>query len=946
MESVNVLDPHQSHPRRRLRISRSFIPCLTAATLAALVALSPARADSTPDARMLRYPTVSATQIAFVYANNIWVVPRTGGVAAPVAAPPGASAYPHFSPDGKTIAFVGNYDGNRDIYTVPIAGGIPEQVTHHPAVESLCGWANADTLLFFIPGAVNMARQTQLYTVPAKGGLPTKLPVPYGGFGSFSPDGQWLAYTPHSTDTRTWKRYRGGMATDIWLLNLKDNTSRRITDWEGTDTLPMWGVNGDTKAIYYLSDEGDQHRLNIWSYDIDAAKRTQITTFADDDVRWPSIGPADGKGKGEIVFQLGGKLMLLNLDTAKASPVDVVIPGAKPKVKPHAVDAADTISASSISRSGKRVAFVGRGDIFSVPAKEGVTRNLTHSGGVFERDVSWSPDGKWLAYFCDQSGEYELWVRPSDARAAASDKKEEKKDDKKDEKANANGDEKSGEKKDDKGDDAEPEDKDDKPSEPAGHAVEPVKLTNLGPGFRYNPTWSPDSKKIAFFDNYGKIMVAHIRIDPATGAPSAEIQTIDKDPEGTTSFSWSNDSSWLAYTRMDEQSEHRCIWLCKPGANAGADPQKTRVTSPTFDAGSPAFDRKGDYFYYRATDHFASPRYSDIESTFIYAGSQRLLMVPLREDVKSPLAPRSDEESLKKDGKKNAGKPGESPKDDAKKDEPSKDEPKKDEPKKDDAKKDEPRKDHPPAAKKDLVIDLDGFEHRAILVPVSPGDFAGIDVSEDGKLLYVRHGSRGEDDPADRPSLKVFDPKAYASGDKKDEETVIDNISGFELSASGKKILVRTRNGSAHYKIVDPTAGGGKAQDVSTANMTLTVDPREEWKQIFQDAWRIQRDFFYVANMHGVDWPAMRTHYGAMIDDAASREDVQYIIGELISELNIGHAYVGAPGDIGDQGPHVSVGMLACDFALDGTPGDKAGAYRITHIYEGAPWDADARNPL
>jgi tricorn protease len=949
---VESIVPNRHTPRPRQ--SRSLLcALLSAAGLAAS-----AHADNNPDARMLRYPTVSATQIAFVYANNIWVVPRTGGVAEPVAAPPGASAYPRFSPDGKTIAFVGNYDGNRDIYTIPITGGVPQRITHHPATESLCGWASSDSLLFFMPGAVNMGRQTQLFTVPAGGGLPTKLPVPYGGFGSISVDGQWLAYTPHSIDNRTWKRYRGGMATDIWLINLKDHTSKQITDWEGTDTLPMWGVNNDTKTVYYLSDQGEQHRLNIWSYDTESGKRTQITTFADDDVRWPSIGPGDGKGKGEIVFQLGSCLMLLNLDSGKSICLNITIPGAKPKVKPRTVDAAETITASSISPSGKRVAFVGRGDIFSVPAKEGVTRNLTHSGGIYERDVSWSPDGKWLAYFSDQSGEYELWVRPSDAKAGVTDdKKDDKKDEKKDDKAkNGNGgggggdDEKKDDSKDkdDKKDDISADES--KPAEPKKPApiVAPVKLTDLGAGFRYNPTWSPDSKKIAFFDNTGKIMVAILRIDPQTGIPAAEIQTIDKDPEGQTGFSWSHDSAWLAYTRMDEESEHRCIWLTKPGTpGVGVEPQKTRVTNPMFDASTPAFDRKGDYFYYRSTDHFASPRYADIDSTFIYAGSQQLLMVPLREDVKNPLAVKSDEEGLKSDDKsaggdkpkseKNGKKPGE-PKDDEKKDEP-----KKDDSKKDDDKKEDSKKDHPPAKgmKKDLAIDLEGFERRATLVPVSSGDFGALEVTDDGKLLYIRHGPRGEDDPANKPGLKIFDPKAFASGDKKDEETVLDNVGSFELSANGKKVLVRMQGGGgAKYRIVDPAAGGGKPQDVSTANMKLTIDPREEWKQIFSDAWREQRDFFYVANMHGVDWPAMRTHYGAMVEDAASREDVQYIIGELISELNIGHAYVQAPGDIGDQGPSVPVGMLACDFSLDN------GAYKITHIYEGAPWDADARNPL
>ncbi len=886
----------------------------------AVVGLSASvHADSAPDARMLRYPAVSDSQIAFVYANNIWVVPRSGGSASPLAAPPGPSSLPRFSPDGKTIAFVGNYDGNRDIYTVPVTGGVPFRVTHHPGAESLCGWSDASTLLFFTAGAVNMARQTQMFTVPAGGGLPTKLPVPYGAFGSIDATGEWLAYTPHSIDNRTWKRYRGGMATDVWLLNLKTNTSKRITDWEGTDTLPMWGFGPAAKTVYYLSDEGEQHRLNIWSCDTETGKRTQLTTFADDDVRWPSVGPGAAKGgRGEIVFQLGSKLMLLDLDTGASSPVNVVIPGAKPKIKPKSVDAADTITSWAIAPGGKRVLFVGRGDIWSVPAKEGITRNLTHTGSVFERDASWSPDGKWIAYFSDQSGEYELWLRPSDARAA----EDEKKDDKKDEK------------KEDRKDDG-----DGKPTDAAptsAKPTQPVCLTTLGPGFRYNPTWSPDSKRIAFTDRAGRVLVANLRIEG--DKISADVQTIDKDPQGEPSISWANDSNHIAYTRGDEENEHHCIWIAALGEK-GAEPTRTRVTNPMFDAATPAFDHKGEFLYYRASNRFASPRYSDIDGTFIYAGSQQIMMVPLRDDVKSPMAIKSDEEEIKKDASP-AKKPAEKKDGGEKKDEKGDD-------KKDDAgdkkpegeKKPEAKKAEPPA-KKELKIDLEGFERRAVALPVAAGNFGPMAVTDDGRLVYLRHGARGEDDPDNKPGLKVFDPKGYGSGDRKDEETILDGVSGFDISASGKKLLVRTSGGGARYRIVDPVAGGGKPQDVSTAGMKLTVEPREEWKQIFQDAWRVQRDFFYVENMHGVNWPAMRTHYGAMIDDAASREDVQYILGELISELNIGHAYVQGAGDVGDQGPNVPVGLLGCDFELD------SGAYRIKQIYQGAPWDADARGPL
>ena len=245
---------------------------------------------------MLRYPDISADSIVFVYANDLWIVPRAGGSAVPLASPPGVEQNPRFSADGKTIAFVGNYEGNRDLYTLPITGGVPTRVTYHPAGEMLADWTPDGNLLFISNGLAGLQRQSQLFTTSAEGGMPEKLPVPYGAFGAISADGKWLAYTLHSTDNRTWKRYRGGMATDVWLFNLEDKSSKRITDWEGTDTIPMWGP-GNSSTVFFLSDRGQDHRLNVWSYDVASGASKQITNFTDDDVRWPAVGPAaNGNG--------------------------------------------------------------------------------------------------------------------------------------------------------------------------------------------------------------------------------------------------------------------------------------------------------------------------------------------------------------------------------------------------------------------------------------------------------------------------------------------------------------------------------------------------------------------------------------------------------------------------------------------------------------------------
>ncbi len=782
--------------------------------------------------------------------------------------------YPKFSPDGRTIAFMGNYDGNRDIYTLPAAGGIATRITHHPAGEELCGWTPDGKLMFLTNGVAGLARQTQLFTVPPTGGLPEQVGVPYSGFAALSDDGQWLAMTPYSIDNRTWKRYRGGMATDIWLVNLKTHESKKVTDWEGTDTLPMWHGTD----VYYLSDAGPQHRLNIWKYDTKAGKNEQVTTFADDDVRWPSMGPG-ANGQGEIVFQLGSQIRLLDLGNRQVASVDIAVPGDRPTLRTRNVDAGDTIRGASISPGGKRVAIEARGDIWTNPAKEGAVQNLTRTDAIFERDPSWSPDGKWIAYFSDRTGEYELWVMPSNGRGEAR------------------------------------------------------KLTDLGPGFRYAPTWSPDSKMISFTDKAGALLLCTVE--------SGAVKTIDTDPwANQMSTSWSHDSGWVAYGRADDANAQVCLWLYNVASG-----EKTRVTSPMFDSDGPVFDRKGDFLYFRTTRHFQSPIYGETDGSFVYAGTQLLAAAPLRADVKSPFAAKNDSDDSKdkdkdkKEDKKDGEKgDGDKKKDDeAKKDEPAKNgEKPADEAKKDDEEKKDGGKDKKGEDKKiePVKIDLEGFEGRCIPLPVSPGVFGGIAVSDSGKVIYVRRLVRGMEG---EPSLKVFDPAA----DKKEEKTVVDGVGAFDITADGKKLLAYKSGKS--MAVVEPASGQDMSKPVVIGGMLASVDPRAEWKQIFTDAWRLERDFFYDPNMHGVDWPKMRDHYGPMIDDCASRQDVGYVIGELISELNVGHAYVTSLGDTGDE-PRTPTGLLGCDFELAEKNGAKA--YKITRIYGGAPWDLDSRGPL
>ena len=819
-----------------------------------------------PAAGMLRYPDVSDSHIVFLYADDLWTVAREGGVATPLASPPGAELTPRFSPDGEQIAFVGNYGGGRDIYIVPTSGGVPRRMTWHPSSESLCDWGDDEQLLISSNGLAGLSRMPQLFTVSAESPDLVQLPVPYGTNAALHSDGDWLAYTPYSRDTRTWKRYRGGMASDVWLFNLKTKKSKRVTDFEGTDTLPMW--HGD--SLYYLSDAGESHRLNIWCYDMDTEEKRQITEFADYDVKWPSIGPGS-KGEGEIVFQIGSELQLLNLDTEESATVEVQIPGARPKIATRTVDASENITGADLSPGGTRVVVEARGDIWTVPAENGTPRNLTRTSGVAERDPSWSPDGRWIAYFSDADGEYELYVTQSDGQG------------------------------------------------------ETKQLTSDGECWRYSPLWSPDSKHVVFTDKTGAVWLHSIE--------SEETTHVVTDPwANRPSISWSHDSAWLTFDlTSDTKVAKSAIYVYHV-----ADGDLHQLTSGFFPDSNPVFDAKGEYLYFSSNRNFTSPKYEDVGTTFIYDDTGVLLAMPLRKDVKNPLLPKSDEVKFTADEEKpsEAQADKESASD---KKEQAKDKKKRRRRSKKGAKKPAAQKAEVADKEKDsddekeskpFTIDVDGIEARAFQLPVSPGNFRSLAVNAGNELIYGRSAGRGG---SGESKIQIFNLHA----DKPSEKTVVTGASRFGISPDATKLLVSSRS---NMYVIKAAADQKLSDAVSTDAMSVTIDPREEWEQIFTDAWRIERDFFYDPTMHGVDWPAVREHYASLLPDCASREDLGFVIREMISEINVGHAYYRS--SRGESQPSANVGLPGCDFRLT-----KRG-WEVETIFEGAPWDVDARNPL
>lgn len=781
------------------------------------------------NARMLQSPDVSKTHIVFSYGGDLWLVAKEGGTAVKLSSPKGQEMFPRFSPDGSQIAFNANYDGNLDIYIMPTMGGIPTRVTHHGMQDRLVDWfPNGKNILYASSMNSGKQRFSQFYEVSSKGGFPSQLPLPYGEVGSLSPDGKKIVYTPRTTAFRTWKRYRGGMNSDVWIFDLEKKTAEQIIKNDAGNEFPMWSGS----KIYLISDRGTEKRYNIWSFDLDSKQLKQITKFTDFDIHLPALGPED------IVFENGGKLYLLNLASEKYNEVKINVISDEMSLMTKTVNVQNLIFNTSISPDGKRSLFEARGDIFSVPAQNGPIYNLTKSSGIAERYPAWSPNGKFVAYWSDRSGEYELTIRDL---------------------------EKSGEEK---------------------------KLTSYGEGFRYNLFWSPDSKQIVFIDKTMTINVYNVEKDKTYKVDHA-LYWMEGALQGF-SVSWSPDSRWFAYSR-DLTNRSSAIFLYDLN-----EEKSYQVTSGYYADSGPTFDPTGKYLFFLSNRSF-NPVYSDLDNTWIYPNTTNIAVATLSDDLLWPLSPKVDSVSIKKD--------------DVKKD---------DKEKKGEAAGKE--KSDSKEKQKETKLTIRNFENRVVILPVQAGNYGRLAAVE-GKVIYHKQPNAG--------SAEKKAPIVYFDLDKREEKTIIDDASGFQLSADGKKLLVfKDRN----FSIVDVAENQKMDKIMPTSQLEMTVNPKAEWKQIFTDTWRIFRDYFYDSNMHGVDWKEMRERYGKLIDDCITRWDVNFVTGELISELNSSHTYRGG-GDT-DEAQYKNVGYLGIDWEISN------GAYKIKRIIKGASWDTEVQSPL
>jgi len=800
--------------------------------------------------KLLRFPDIRGDRVVFTYAGDLWTASSSGGAALRVTSHPGVEVFGKFSPDGKWIAFTGQYDGDEQVYVVPTSGGEPRQLTFYPAKGPLAprwgwdnqvfGWSKDGKRIIFRSlrdsWSLPIAR---LFTVSVDGGPSTPLPMPTAGSGDFSPNNDEIVYSPQSRDFRSEKRYGGGQANQLYIFNLSSNAAKRITEGPRATRDAMW--IGDN--IFYNSDR-DGH-FNLYVYNVPSGRTTQVTTSRSWDVRWPS-----SDNEGQIVYEMDGELVVMDARTKKSTPISINVPAEGNWSRPSRVSAANLIEAVGLSPKGERALFAARGDIFTAPIEKGPTRNLTDSSGAHDKWPRWSPDGSQIAFISDKSGEEELYLMPQDGS---------------------------------------------KPAE---------QITQGGTAMRYSPDWAPDGKRIAFSDKDGKLYVVTLvdrKIVEVADSPRGQIRD----------YKWSPRGNFLAFSMVNQnQFQSVFVWSANDG-------QLRRVTDDFFNSYNPTWDPQGNYLYFLSDREFA-PQISNIEFNYATNRPTYIYALALRKDVKNPFPPESDEVTIAKtdDAAKPAAPPAEKPAETPAAPEP----------------KPEAAAPKPPAPPATMNIDFDGITNRVARVPLGADNYFGL-AAKTGHLLYVVGGAGYYGRQGDRnPSLRIYSIK-----DRK-ETQLVDDIRGYTMSDDGSKILVAQGPG---YSLYDATPQGERSKKaVATNGLYVDRVPTEEWNQIFNEVWRRYRDWFYVSNMHGFDWVALREQYKPLLKYVQHRSDLNYVISEMISELTVQHAYIEG-GDF-QIPPRPRFGLPGARFELDA----QAGRYRIAKIFGGDNSEDLYRSPL
>jgi tricorn protease len=859
-----------------------------------LLAVPEVAAQSANQYALLRKPTVSKTQIAFSYGGDLWVVDRSGGEAKRLTSDVGIEIDPVFSPDGTMIAFTGEYDGNENVYMIPAAGGIPKRLTSHPGADQVVGWTRDGKRVVFRSTRQSYSRFTQLYTVGVTGGLPELLPLPMAVEGSYSPDSSQLAYVPFTNFRESWqfhrglKHYRGGTASPVWIAKLSDSSVEKVPRKDSNDSTPMW--MGD--KVYFLSDRDGP--VNLYVYDTKSKQVSAAMSSNGTDIKSASAGP------DAIVYEQFGSIHQFDPATGKQNAVNIRVTGDFPAARPHYMNVGDKIENAKISPTGARAVFEAHGEILTVPVEHGDIRNLTNTVGVAERDPAWSPDGKWIAYFSDESGEYALHLRQQDGMGE-------------------------------------------------------VKKIDLGnpPSFFYSPTWSPDSKKIAYSDkrldlwyldiDRGKPL--HVDTNPYDGGPGTGFNPV-----------WSPDSRWIAYTRQLDSS------LSAVFVYGVEDKTAHQVTDGLSDAASVAFDRNGKYLYFFASTDDGRAIVSSM-GAYKVPITRGAYVVVLEKDLKSPLVPQSDEEKVaaekspganapkslvdadecKREGEAKAGSEAAAGKSDKGGDKAASE--KKDEKKGEKDEKGAKEAEENPEVK----IDFENISQRILALPIPSRNYDRL-LAGKTHVLYLLEGPIVDGSGPNGRIVHKFDVCTRKT------DKLLDNIGGFVISANGEKALYEELpswnpmavgegeppHGTWTIKPVDalgkPSEPGKPDGKLRLESMKVYTDPRAEWQQMFREMGRIERDWFYDPNLHGADLRALMAAYQPYVDNVMSRADLNYIFADILGEITAQHIYV-----FGGDRPEVkgvSVGLLGADYSIDHD------RYRFTKVYFGENWNPSLRAPL
>lgn len=779
-------------------------------------------AQALAETKLLRFPDLHDDRLVFVHGGDLWMARDSGGTAWRLSAHPGKELFPKFSPDGRYIAFTGQYSGDEQVFVMPAAGGEPVQLTWFPATGPLparwgydnqvMGWsADGERILFRSHRDAWSSSTATLFTVGKNGGLPERMPMPVSGAGTFTEDGRGIFYSPLFRDFRTWKRYQGGWAQSLWLFDLDANSARQITDHPRTDRDPMW-INGQG---YFVSDRDGV--LNLWTVDPDTLEVEQLTFHDQWDVRWASAG-----NDGRIVYELNGMLRIFDTRDRSDRGISIRVPDDGINRRVRTVNVGDQVRRAQLSPTGQRVLFEARGNLFNAPVGEGITRDLTHRSSAHDREAAWAPDGRHIAFVSDISGEEGLYIMPVDgsgeARALISDQQ--------------------------------------------------LRLNQ--------PVFSPDGERIAVSDQNGRILI--VRSDGR-----GELREAGTDQGWRNrDYAWSPDGQYLAFS-LTQDNSLRALFIYSVREN-----RTRQISAGLFSEFMPRFSADGQHLFFLGEREFA-PQISLREWNFAANRMTGIFALGLNRDALNPFAP------------KDTAEPGLNAENNENND----------------------------AGSTETRIEFDGLMQRLIRVPVDNANISGLSVVEGG-LVFVESDAwfygRGPERP---PRLRMF---------KFEDREVIDFPSGVQLidvSADGKRLLARQGN---QWQVFDVARAGREPTTIATSGLQTTIDPVAEWATAFDETWRRFRDFFYVENMHGYDWEALRAAYRPWLAHVAHRSDLNYLMGEMIAELNVSHAYVSG----GDEGlpPRPSVSLLGARFEIS------SNRYRISEIFEGQNDEPRYRSPL